>query len=155
MNNLQYLTFYIGDEIFAIEVLKIKEIIPYDYITPIPLMHPFIEGVMNIRGKVVPIVCLNKRVDLNVEMSSSKQSIIIISLTYEEEESDVGIVVSVVNKVFTKEEATLESSPTFGSKIRKDLIKNIAKVEDQFIPILDIDKILNLDELSETLQDEV
>jgi purine-binding chemotaxis protein CheW len=118
-------------------------------------MHSFVEGVMNIRGNVVPIVCLNKRVDLNVDMSSKKQSIIIISLMYEDEESDVGIVVSMVNKVFTKDEATLETSPTFGSKIRKDLIKNIAKVEEQFIPILDIDKILNLDDLSETLQDAV
>ena len=153
MDKLQYLTFYIADEIFAIDVLKIKEIIPYDEITPIPLMHSYVAGVMNIRGNVVPIIDLNKRVELNIEMSNKKLSIIIISLMYDNEISDVGIIVSRVDKVFSKENSTLEQSPTFGSRIKKDLIKNIAKVEDSFIPILDIDKILNLDDLSSTLQE--
>jgi len=154
IDTLQYLTFYIGDEVFALEVLKIKEIIPYNDITPIPMMQCYIKGVMNIRGNVVPIIDLNKRVELNIDVHSSKLSIIIITLKYNDDEfDDIGIIVSQVDKVFTKENSTLESSPTFGSKIRKDLIKNIAKVDDTFIPILDIDKILDINDLSKTLQE--
>ena len=153
MEELQYLTFYLGDEVFALDVLKIKEIIPYGEITSIPLMQPFLKGIMNIRGSVVPIVDLPKRVDLDVDLYTKQLSIIIVSIEYENELSDVGIMVSRVDKVFSEEISELESSPAFGSNIKKEWVKNIAKVEDEFIPILDIEKILNLEDLSKTFQE--
>jgi len=153
MEELQYLTFYLGDEVFALDVLKIKEIIPYGEITSIPLMQPFLKGIMNIRGNVVPIVDLPKRVDLDVDLYTKQLSIIIVSIDYENELSDVGIMVSRVDKVFSEEISELESSPAFGSNIKKEWVKNIAKVEDEFIPILDIEKILNLEDLSKTFQE--
>ncbi len=152
MEDIQYLTFFIGKEVFAVEVLKIHEIIPYDTITHIPRMAPYLKGVMNIRGKIVPIVSLNKRLDLNIQMDNKKQSIIIISLPYEDEMNDVGIIVSKVDQVFTVDKKDIESSPIFGSKIKKEFIKNIVKFKDNFISILDIDEILNLHELSTTTQ---
>jgi len=155
MDEIQYLTFYIGDEIFALDVLKIKEIIPYDHITTIPLMQSYVEGVMNIRGSIVPIISLNDRLNLHLNMQSKKQSIIIISLNYDGEISDVGIIVSKVDQVFTLNPDEIESSPIFGAKIEKRFIKNIAKFKDDFISILDIDEILNLEELSTTKQDEI
>ena len=155
MKEIQYLTFYIGDEIFALDVLKIQEIIPYDHITKIPLMQSYVQGVMNIRGSIVPIISLNNRLDLNLYMDVKKQSIIIISLEYDDEKSDIGIVVSKVDQVFTLKNNEIEASPVFGSKIEKKFIKNIAKFNDNFISILDIDEILNLDELSTTKQEEV
>ena len=152
MEDIQYLTFYIGDEVFALEVLKIHEIIPYEKITHIPRMQPYVIGVMNIRGKIVPIISLNKRLELNIPMNEKKQSIIIISLPYDNEMNDVGIVVSKVDQVFTINKENIESSPVFGSKIKKEFIKNIAKFKDDFISVLDIDEILNLDDLSTTTQ---
>ncbi len=153
MDKIQYLTLHLSDEIFALEVLRIKEIIPHGDITIIPLMQSYIKGVMNVRGDVVPILDLSKRVELDVDISSDKQSIIIISMVYDNIETNIGIVVSIVNKVFEQGINELESSPAFGSKIKKDFIKQIAKVDDDFIPILDLDRILDLDELSLTLQD--
>jgi len=153
MEELQYLTFYLGDEVFALDVLKIKEIIPYGEITSIPLMQPFLKGIMNIRGSVVPIVDLPKRVELDVDLYTKQLSIIIVSIDYENELSNVGIMVSRVDKVFSEEISKLESSPAFGSSIKKEWVKNIAKVEDEFIPILDIDKVLNLEDLSKTFQE--
>ena len=155
MEDIQYLTFYIGDEVFALEVLKIYEIIPYDVITHIPRMEAYVEGVMNIRGKIVPIVSLNKRLELNLYMDTKKQSIIIISLPYDDEINDVGVIVSKVDQVFTINKKDIESSPIFGSKIKKEFIKNIAKFKDNFISVLDIDEILNLQELSATKQEMV
>ena len=139
MEELQYLTFYLGDEVFALDVLKIKEIIPYGEITSIPLMQPFLKGIMNIRGSVVPIVDLPKRVELDVDLYTKQLSIIIVSIDYENELSNVGIMVSRVDKVFSEEISELESSPAFGSNIKKEWVKSIAKVEDEFIPILDIE----------------
>jgi purine-binding chemotaxis protein CheW len=152
MTQVQYLTFNIGLDLFAIEVLKIKEIIPIGTITKIPQMESFIEGVMNIRGSVVPIIDMNSRLELNTIMDSNKESIIIIEIEYDGELNDIGFIVSKVDKVFTKDTVELESTPIFGSKVKKIFIKNIAKVDEMFITILDIEKILNLDELSATKQ---
>jgi len=153
MDEIQYLTLYLGNEIFALELLRIQEIIPHGDITIIPLMQSYVKGVMNIRGDVVPILDLSKRVELDVDISSDKQSIIIITVIYDNVETNIGMVVSMVNKVFEQNSNELESFPTFGSKIKKDFIKQIAKVGDDFIPILDLDKILDLDELSLTMQE--
>ncbi len=152
MKNTQYLTFYIGNEVFALEVLSVSEIIPYGEITYIPKMQPFVMGVMNIRGNIVPIVSLNKRLDLNLDMDLKKQSIIILSLTYDNEVSNIGVIVSKVDQVFTLEDNHIESSPAFGSKVKKEFIKNIVKFNDTFISILEIKEILNLEHLSLTMQ---
>jgi len=153
MNKVQYLTLYIGKEVFAIEVLRIKEIIPNDYITFVPLMQPYIKGIMNVRGDVVPILDLSKRVELDIDISEDRQSIIIVPVTYDDVKTDIGIIVSMVNKVFEHNIDELELSPTFGSKIKKEFIKQIAKIDDEFIPILDLDKILDIKDLSKTMQD--
>ena len=155
MDENKFLTFYIGDEIFALDVLMINEIIPYNRITYIPKMQPYIKGVMNIRGQIVPIISLDIRLELDIqqEMEKKKKSIIIISLNYDDEQSLVGVIVNKVDQVFTLSPSQLESAPTFGAKIPKHFIHNIAKFDDKFISILDMDEILNLQELSTTLQD--
>jgi purine-binding chemotaxis protein CheW len=153
MDEFQFLTFYIEKEIFALDLLQIQEIIPYDHITYIPKMQPYILGVMNIRGKIIPIVSLNKRLDLNLPMDSKKRSIIIISLQYEDERLDIGVVVSKVDKVYTLQADKIEPAPTFGTTIKKEFIKNIASFDDQFISILNVDEVLNIDHLSKTTQE--
>jgi len=153
MDENKFLTFYIDNDIFALDVLMISEIIPYSRITYIPKMQPYIKGVMNIRGQIVPIVSLDIRLKLNVEMHKKKRSIIIISLNYNDEPSLVGVIVNKVDQVFTLNQAQLELPPTFGAKIPKNFIHNIAKFDDKFISILDMNEILNLQDLSTTLQD--
>ena len=152
MEDLQYLTFYIGDEIFALDLLLIKEIIPYEEITKIPLMQEFILGVINLRGEILPIVDLNKRIELNTKQNLKKSSIIVISIEYEKKKLKIGIVVDIVSKVFSFKNNNLELSPLFGTKIKKKFIKQEAKVDDIFIPILNTENILNIDELPQTLQ---
>jgi purine-binding chemotaxis protein CheW len=153
MDSTQYLTFSIGSDIFAVEVLKISEIIPIGTITPIPQMQPYIQGVMNIRGNIVPIVNLNDRLNLSNKCESKRQSIVIVKMQYEEEESHIGFIVSKVDKVFSKQEHELESIVKFDSKVKNMFVKNVAKVNEQFITILNMDTILNLDDLSATMQE--
>jgi len=155
MEDSQYLTFYVKDDIFALDVIKIYEIIPYEEVTYIPKMQDFIEGVLNVRGNIIPIISLNKRLGLNKSLNCNKKSIIILSISYEGEINEIGITVSKVDKVYSLEKTSLESSPIFGSNIEKRFIKNIAKFENQFISILNIEEILNLNDLSKVIEDEI
>lgn len=149
----QYLTFYLYDEVYSIEVLKIKEIIPFGIITPVPLTQPYIQGVMNVRGMVVPVISLADRLKIAKSSSTKKISIIIVTVFIDGEKSDFGILVSKVNKVFTIPVSDLEPAPFFGTKLRRDFIKHIGKINGEFITILDVDNILNIGELSTTIDE--
>jgi len=151
MINNQYLTFYINDKNFAIDVINIKEIIPHGKITKIPTMQPFVVGVMNIRGMAVPIIDIGIRLEIGAVKETQKRSIIIVSLEIEDELTDIGFIVSQVNQVFSIEPVDLETTPSFGTKVRKDFIKNIGKINNDFITILDIENIFNIDEISMTM----
>lgn len=149
----QYLTFYLYDEIYCLEVLKIKEIIPFGIITPVPLMQKFIKGVMNVRGMVVPVVSLADRLKITKVSGNRKISIIIVTIMHDGEKTDFGILVTKVNKVFNIPSTDLEPAPLFGTKLRRDFIKHIGKINGEFITILDIDNILNIAELSSILDE--
>jgi len=151
MINDQYLTFYINDNNFAMDVINVKEIIPHGKVTKIPTMQPFVVGVMNIRGMAVPIIDIGIRLNIGAVKETNKRSIIIVTLEIEDELTDIGFIVSQVNQVFSIESVDLETTPSFGTKIRKDFIKNIGKINDDFITILDIENIFNIDEISVTI----
>jgi purine-binding chemotaxis protein CheW len=151
MTHNQYLTFFINDEIFALDVLNVKEIIPFGKITKIPTMQPFVLGVMNIRGMAVPIIDIANRLSLESVSNKTTKTIIIVTLELDDEKTDIGFIVSRVNQVFTIEDINLETTPSFGTKLRKDFIKNIGKIDNNFITILDIENIFNLDEISKTI----
>jgi len=147
----QYLTFYINDKEFGIDVLNVKEIIPYGKITKIPTMQNFVVGVMNIRGMAVPIIDMGDRLDIGSIEDAKKKSIIIVNIELDDEPTEIGFIVSQVNQVFTIETVDLETTPSFGTKLRKDFIKNIGKINNDFITILDIENIFNLNEISTTI----
>jgi purine-binding chemotaxis protein CheW len=147
----QYLTFLLSNEIFAIEVLKVKEIIGFGLITPVPSMPKYIEGVVNVRGNVLPVISLNKRFNLKSTNITKKTCIIIVSAMLEEDMTDIGLVVDMVNQVYDILPHNIEDTPMFGSAIRKDFILKIGKVNKKFISILDINGVVNLHEISTTI----
>jgi purine-binding chemotaxis protein CheW len=146
----QYLTFVLSNEVFAIEVLKIKEIIGLRRITPVPSMPEYILGVVNVRGNVLPIISLTKRFNLEDSKTTHKTCIIIISSIIDDEPIDIGVIVDMVNQVYDILPNYIESTPMFGSSLRKDFIQKIGKVNGKFISILDIDGIANMQEISKT-----
>jgi len=146
----QYLTFKLSNEVFAIEVLKVKEIIGLRLITPVPSMPSYVLGVINVRGNVLPVISLIKRFELEVIPDTHKTCIIIISTIIDNESIDIGIVVDMVNQVYDILPNSIESTPMFGSSLRKDFIQKIGKVNGKFISILDIDGIANMEEISRT-----
>lgn len=149
-NDNKFLTFYIKDELYALSVKNVKEILEYSVITKVPLMHECISGITNIRGSVIPVIDLGILLNLKETQSINKRtSIIIIEKEDPIQNFNIGLIVDEVNQVFDILAKEQENTPSFGSKIRKDFIENIGKVNGLFVPILDSAALVNIDELSE------
>lgn len=144
----QYLTFLLGSEMFAIDILGIKEIIEYGNLTAVPMMPDFIRGVINLRGAVVPVVDLSARFGRAASEVTRRSCIVIIEAESDGEKQDIGVVVDSVSEVLEIPEAEIEPAPSFGAKIRTDFIKGMGKVKDKFVIILDANKVLSVDEMA-------
>jgi purine-binding chemotaxis protein CheW len=155
VNNIeqhQYLTFILSGEVFGVSVLSVKEIIGYGNITKVPSTKSFVFGVTNVRGNVVPVISLAERFGMPADPVTSKTCIIIVSVIIDDDATDVGIIVDRVNQVYDILPQTIEETPSFGTKIRKDFIDKIGKVDGQFISILNNETILNIEELAQTIE---
>ena len=144
----QYLTFMLHGEMYAVGILNVKEIIEYGQLTEIPMMPAFIRGVINLRGSVVPVIDLSARFGGKVSETSRRTCIVIIELTHEQERHDIGVVVDAVSEVLEIARADIEPAPAFGAKIRADFIQGMGKIAGKFVIILDIQKVLSVDEIA-------
>ena len=144
----QYLTFLQRGEMFAIGILGIKEIIEYANLTTVPLMPEFISGVINIRGAVVPVIDLSARFGREAAVTTRRSCIVIIETVNDNEKTDIGIIVDSVSEVLEIPPADIEPAPRFGTNIRADFISGMGKVNGKFVIILDISRVLSVDEMS-------
>ena len=144
----QYLTFFIGGEMFAISILGIKEIIEYGNLTTVPMMPDFIRGVINLRGAVVPVVDMSARFGRTASEVTRRSCIVIIEVETDEEKQDVGVVVDSVSEVLEIPAAEIEPAPSFGARIRADFISGMGKVNGKFVIILNADRVLSVDEMA-------
>lgn len=145
----QYLTFLQQGEMFAIAILGIKEIIEYAELTTVPLMPGFISGVINIRGAVVPVIDLSARFGREPAVTTRRSCIVIIETENEEEKIDIGIIVDSVSEVLEIPAYDIEPAPHFGTNIRSDFISGMGKINDKFVIILDMSRVLSIDEMGE------
>lgn len=144
----QYLTFLLGGEMFSIGILNIKEIIEYGQLTEVPMMPSFVRGVINLRGRVVPVIDLSVRFGRETTDITKRTCIVIIEIANEAERQDIGVVVDAVSEVLEIPRSEIEPPPSFGAKIRVDFISGMGKVSGRFVIILDVDKVLAVDELA-------
>lgn len=149
----QYLTFTLNGEVFAIGILNIKEIIEYGTLTEIPMMPSFIRGVINLRGAVVPVVDLSARFGGRQTEVARRTCIVIVEMSQMVEDTevrqDLGIVVDSVNEVLEIPPGEIEPPPAFGARIRADFIQGMGKVAGKFVIILNIDRVLSVDEMAQ------
>lgn len=148
MEENQFLTFRIGEELFAIPILEVREIKEYSHITSIPMMPNTIKGVINLRGSVVPVVELSIRFKRKPAPITKKTCIIILEVEFDEETIEVGVIVDSVSEVLSIAPEDIEPAPSFGAKIRLDFISGIAKVADEFIIALNTNRVFSINELS-------
>ena len=135
---LQLVGFRLGKEEYGIDILKVQEINRIAEITRIPQSPDFVEGVINLRGNVIPIIDLRKRFNMP-EREHDKQTRIVVG---EIEGKTVGLIVDAVSEVIRLPANTIEPAPKILSKDRADYIKGVGKLEDRLLMLLDIDKIL-------------
>ena len=145
---LQYLTFLLGGEMFAVGILNVKEIIEYGNLTEIPMMPVFIRGVINLRGAVVPVIDLAARFNGKVTVIGKRTCIVIVEVGSVEDKHEVGIVVDAVSEVLEIPRGEIEPAPSFGAKIRADFIAGMGKVAGKFVIILAINRVLSIDDLA-------
>lgn len=144
----QYLTFLLGEEMFAIGILSIREIIEYGVVTDVPMTPPFIRGVLNLRGAVVPVIDLAKRFGNPSGETTKRTCIVIVEVETAKGSQEMGIVVDSVNEVLEIPHDDIEPPPEFGSRIRTDFIKGMGKIKGRFVIILDLGRVLSIDEVA-------
>lgn len=144
----QYLTFQLGLETFAIGILSIREIIEYGFVTQVPMTPPFIRGVLNLRGAVVPVIDLAVRFGRQTEDNTKRTCIVIVEIESASGSQEMGIVVDAVNEVLEIPAAEIEPPPEFGTRIRNDFIKGMGKIEGRFVVVLDLDRVLSINEVA-------
>ncbi len=151
----QFLTFMLSGETYAIGILHIKEIIEYGQVTAVPMMPEFIRGVINLRGRVVPVVDLAARFGQKTTAVGKRTCIVILEIEADSDErQDIGVVVDAVNEVLEIPQEEVEPAPAFGAKIRTDFIQGMGKVSGRFVIILNVNRVLSAEELA-TLEQHV
>ncbi len=144
----KYLTFALAAEEYGISILKIKEIIGMMPITTIPQTPEFVKGVINLRGKVIPVVDLRLRFGMERIDYTERTCIVVVEISGGSGTVMIGIVVDSVSEVLNIKGGDIEETPTFGTKLETDYILGMAKIQGGVKILLDIDRVLSRDEVT-------
>lgn len=145
----QFLTFHVGTETYGIEVKNVREVIEFGNVFRIPAVPEYVRGVINLRGEVVPVIDMASRFFGRTSEVTKFSCIVIIEI---EEESGViliGFLIDSINAVIDLSDDDIEGTPSFGAKIRSDYISGVGKHNEQFIILLHINRVLDVNELSD------
>lgn len=144
----KFLTFDLADEEYGLEILRVREIIGMMDITPVPRTPDFVLGVINLRGKVIPVVDLRLKFGLEYREPDDRTCIIVVEVQNEGETVQMGIVVDLVNEVVDVKESDVEPTPSFGVNLDTTFILGMAKVGEKVKILLDIDQVLTGSEVA-------
>lgn len=144
----KYLTFMLADEEYGIGILKVKEIIGMMPFTSVPQTPDFVKGVINLRGKVIPVIDLRLRFGMEPSDYTERTCIIVVEIQGEAGNILIGSVVDTVSEVLNIKGEDIEDTPAFGTKLDTDYILGMAKVEGGVKILLNIDQVLNAEEIA-------
>jgi purine-binding chemotaxis protein CheW len=144
----QYLTYKLDEEVFALDIGKVREVLDFTSITKVPRTPEFMRGVINLRGSVVPVVDLRIKFGLSKTEKTVNTCIIIVEVTVDNETTVLGALADSVQEVLDLEPGHIEPAPKIGTRLNTEFIKGMGKRDNKFIIILDIDKIFSTDELA-------
>jgi len=141
----QIVIFQLGSEFFGADIAKVESIIKIQSITQLPHAPSFVEGVTNLRGKVLPVIDLRKRFGLPAQETDKNSRIIVVSV----DQIEVGMIVDEVSEVLTVPEGAVESAPAIATTVDSSFIKGIAKIEERLVILLDLTQVLSTKEQAE------
>ena len=139
----KYLTFTLGEEEYGLEILKVREIIGLMEITRVPRMPDFVRGVINLRGKIIPVIDLRRKFGMQTTGDTRETCIIVVDL----EGTNMGVVVDRVSEVLDISPAEVEETPEFGTAVDTAFIMGMGKAGDRVVMLLDIGKVLTGEEM--------
>lgn len=143
----QYLTFKLAHETFAVDVDKVREILDLITITKVPRTPDFMRGVINLRGSVVPVVDMKLKFGMEVTEKTVDTCIIVLEVTIEGETTIVGALADSVQEVLELEPSDIEPPPRIGMKLNIDFISGMGRLGEEFVIILDTDRIFSFEEV--------
>ena len=143
----QYLTFKLGNEVFATEVAKVREVLDFTKITEIPRTPDFMRGVINLRGSVVPVVDMRLCLEMSKTERTTNTCIVVLEVLLDNEAVVIGALTDSVEEVIDLEPDQIRQAPRIGTQIKTDFLKGMGKRDEQFIMILDIDRVFSADEI--------
>jgi purine-binding chemotaxis protein CheW len=144
----QFLTFRLEEEIFSIDISKVREVLDFTSITKVPRTPEFMRGVINLRGSVVPVVDMRLKFGMSKTERTVNTCIIIVEISVDGDTTVLGALADSVQEVIELEPQQIEPAPRIGTRLRTEFIRGMGKRDEQLLIILDIDKIFSVDELS-------
>jgi purine-binding chemotaxis protein CheW len=144
----QYLTFTLDKEVFAIEINRIREVIDYLNVTPVPRMPVFLRGVINLRGNVVPVIDLRLMLGMKATEKKVDTCIIITEVVIEQTSIHLGMLADSVQEVIDVDSSQIDAPPKLGTMLNTDFIRGMGKRGDAFFIILNIDRVLSCSDLT-------
>jgi purine-binding chemotaxis protein CheW len=144
----QYLTFRLGEETFAVDVTKAREILDFTLPTRVPQTPGYMLGVINLRGSVVPVVDLRLKFGLAATATTRDTCIIVLEINADGEATTVGAVADSVEEVLELDAGQIEPPPRIGTRLKTEFIRGMGNHDGRFLIILDIDRVFSVDELS-------
>jgi purine-binding chemotaxis protein CheW len=148
MEPAQYLTFTLGEEVFALDIGKVREVLDYTTVTRVPRTPEFMCGVINLRGNVVPVVDMRLKFGMPATEKGVNTCIIIVEVTVDSETTVIGALADSVREVLDLGPEQIEQTPRMGTRLNIDFIRGMGKQGDGFVMILNIDRIFSADELA-------
>ena len=150
----QYLTFKLEEEIFALDISKVREVLDFTAITKVPRTPEFMRGVINLRGNVVPVVDMRLKFGMTKTENTVNTCIIIVEINLDGETTVLGALADAVQEVIELGTGQIEPAPKIGTRLKTDFIQGMGKRDEGFIIILDIDKVFSADELIDVAGDD-
>ena len=143
----QYLSFKLDEEEFALDISRVREVLDFTRITKVPQTPDFMKGVINLRGSVVPVVDLNMKFGIKDTEKTVNTRIIIGEIDIDGEATIIGALADSVHEVMDLEPENIEPAPKIGTRLNTEFLKGMGKRDEEFVMILDIDKVFSADEL--------
>ncbi len=144
----QYLSFKLEEEEFALEISRVREVLDFTRVTKVPQAPDFMKGVINLRGAVVPVVDLNRKFGIRDTEKTVHTRIIIGEVDIDGDQTVLGVLADSVHEVMELEPEHIEPAPKIGARMNTDFLKGMGKRDEEFVMILDIDRIFSADEMA-------
>ncbi|MDH5378647.1 MAG: chemotaxis protein CheW [Gammaproteobacteria bacterium] len=140
-DELQYLTFILQEEEYGVEIIKVQEIKGWSKVTPIPSSPPYVKGIINLRGQIVPIIDLRERFGMEYRAYDATTVVVVLHVRHGEREQITGFVVDAVSDVYNISKDAVKAVPDMGSGVQTEFVQGVATVDDRMVIILDMNKL--------------